>query len=53
MQHLTGKEVIVHTIETTYKGRLVELSEKELYLQAEDGWIVIPVEKIADIKEAE
>jgi len=52
MQHLTGKEVVVHTSETIYKGTLIELGDKELYLQSEDGWIVIPVEKIADIKES-
>jgi len=53
MQHLTGREVVVLTSETTYRGKFIELSENELYLQAEDGWIVIPVEKIAEIKEAE
>ena len=53
MQHLTGREVIVLTSETTYRGKLVELGEHELYLQADDGWIVVPVEKIADIQEAE
>lgn len=53
MQHLTGREVVVHTIETIYRGTLVELSETELYLQTEQGWVLIPVDKIADIKEAE
>ncbi len=53
MQHLTGKDVVVHTSETIYMGKLIELGEEELYLQSEEGWIVIPVEKIADIKEAE
>ena len=53
MQHLTGKEVVVLTSETTYKGILVELGEKELYLKTENGWVLIPVDKIADIKEAE
>ncbi len=53
MQNLTGKEVVVYTSETTYTGKLIELGEKELYLQSEEGWIVVPVEKISDIKEAE
>lgn len=53
MQHLTGREVVVHTFETMYRGTLVELGEKELYLQTENGWVLIPVDKIADIKEAE
>ncbi len=53
MEDLTGKEVVVHTTETIYKGKLIEMGQEELYLQAEDGWIMIPVEKIADIQEAE
>jgi len=53
MQHLTGREVIVLTSETIYRGKFVELGEKELHLQTESGWVVIPVDKIADIKEAE
>jgi len=53
MQDLTGKEVVVHTTETIYRGKLIEMGQEELYLQADDGWIMIPVEKIAMIKEAE
>ena len=52
MQHLTGKEVIVLTSETTYRGKLIELSSTELYLQSDEGWIMVPVDKIADIQEA-
>lgn len=53
MQDLTGKEVVVHTMETIYRGKLIEMGQEELYLQAEDGWITIPVEKITQITEAE
>jgi hypothetical protein len=52
MQHLTGRQVIVYTLDTTYKGKLIEMSDQELYLQTEEGWIVVPVDRIADIKEA-
>lgn len=53
MQDFTGKEVVVHTTETIYRGTFIEMGEEELYLQAEDGWIMVPVDKIALIKEAE
>jgi hypothetical protein len=50
MQELTGKEVEVTTLETVYRGILVEIGEVDVHLQSETGWIVIPVEKIVDIK---
>ena len=53
MQHLIGREVVVHTSETIYRCKLIELGSSELFLQAEDGWIVVPVDKIDEIKEAE
>ncbi|RJQ20598.1 MAG: hypothetical protein C4560_04715 [Nitrospiraceae bacterium] len=49
MQELIGKEVNVYTSETVYRGILIEIGESEIYLQSESGWIVIPVEKVADI----
>ena len=48
-----GKDVEVLALETTYKGKLIEIGETEVYLQAESGWIVIPVEKIISITEQE
>jgi ribosome maturation factor RimP len=50
---LIGKVVEVGTAETTYIGKLVEVNEEEVYLEAEAGWIVVPIEKIAYIREAE
>jgi ribosome maturation factor RimP len=50
---LVGKVVEVGTAETTYIGKLVEVNEEEVYLEAEAGWIVVPIEKIAYIKETE
>jgi len=51
MHNLVGKTVVVDTYEITYTGTLVELGEKEVYLQADTGWIVIPVERITNIRE--
>jgi len=51
LQNLAGKIVVVETFETTYTGTLVELGEQEVYLQADTGWIVIPVERITSIRE--
>lgn len=53
MQDLIGKDVEVLALETTYKGKLIEIGETEVYLQAESGWIAIPVEKIISITETE
>jgi ribosome maturation factor RimP len=50
---LIGKMVIVETNETTYSGKLVEIGEEEVYLESEMGWVVIPVDKIASIREKE
>jgi hypothetical protein len=53
MQDLVGKKVEVLALETTYKGRLIEIGETEVYLESESGWIMIPVEKIISITEQE
>ena len=50
MHDLIGKEVEVRTAEISYKGTLVEIGEAEIHLRAETGWIVVPVEKVVDIK---
>jgi hypothetical protein len=45
--------VEVGTGEMTYTGTLIEINENEVYLESEGaGWIVIPTEKIAYIREA-
>jgi ribosome maturation factor RimP len=50
---LIGKIVEVGTAETIYTGKLVEVNEEDVYLEAEAGWVVVPVEKIAFIREKE
>jgi hypothetical protein len=50
---LIGKIVIVETQETTYTGKLIEIGEEEVHLETEMGWIVIPVERVTNIKEKE
>jgi hypothetical protein len=50
---LIGKTVVVETHETTYTGKLVEIGEEEVHLESEIGWIVIPVDRIASIREQE
>lgn len=51
MIELIGKIAVVETQETTYTGKLIEIGEEEVYLESEMGWIVIPVDKIASIRE--
>ena len=53
MQHLIRKKVEVITSETTYRGILIEISETEINLQGENGWIVVPAEKVLDIREVD
>ena len=53
MQNLVGKTVVVDTFETTYTGRLVEVGDQEVYLQSDTGWMVIPIDRVTNIKEKE
>jgi len=48
---LRGKLVEVIANDITYTGTLVEISETEVYLEGESGWIVIAVEQVASIIE--
>jgi len=52
MQELIGKEVEVITADIVYRGILVEIGETEIYLQAEEGWIEVPVERVMDVRAA-
>ncbi|HXX57517.1 MAG TPA: hypothetical protein VEI96_05910 [Thermodesulfovibrionales bacterium] len=51
LNDLIGKRVEVMANYITYTGRLVEVSETEVHLETESGWIVIPVEQVGDIRE--
>ena len=51
MIDLRGKLVEVIANDITYTGTLVEISETDVYLESESGWIVIPVEQVASISE--
>ncbi len=53
MQELIGKEVRVKTGEIEYRGVLVEIGETDIHLEAETGWIVIPVGNVAGIEAVE
>ena len=51
MLDLIGKYVEVIANNITYTGKLVEIGEDDVFIEAESGWIVIPVESVAVIKE--
>jgi hypothetical protein len=53
MEELTGKKVEVNTVDTLYTGILVEIGESEIHIQSETGWVVIPVDRVVEIKAAE
>ncbi|NWF75516.1 MAG: hypothetical protein HXY53_02910 [Nitrospirae bacterium] len=49
---LFGRIVIVEAEDgITYTGKLIEVGEEEVHLESELGWIVIPVERISNIRE--
>jgi hypothetical protein len=51
MTDLIGKVVEVGSVDIVYTGRLVEVNENEVHLESESGWIVVPVDRIAYIRE--
>ncbi|MCL5023102.1 MAG: hypothetical protein M1497_07025 [Nitrospirae bacterium] len=53
MLDLLGKYVEVVANGIVYRGKLVEIGEEEVYLEAESGWVAIPVERVITIKEPE
>lgn len=53
MIDLIGTIVEVGTVEALYVGRLVEVNEYEIHVEAESGWIVVPIERIAFIRPKE
>ncbi|MEF9476239.1 MAG: hypothetical protein L0958_06095 [Candidatus Mariimomonas ferrooxydans] len=53
IRDLIGKEVEVNTIETVYRGVLIEIGDTEIHLQSPYGWITISLDKIAEIKAVE
>ena len=49
---LIGREVEVMASGTLYRGRLIEVSETDVFLQGEFGFIQIPVENVTEIDPA-
>lgn len=53
MTDLIGKIVEVVTAETLYVGKLIEINDNEVHLETDSGWLVIPNERIAFVREKE
>ena len=49
---LIGQQVEVTAKGMSYRGRLVEVSETEVFLQGDLGWIQLQVEDVTDIRAA-
>jgi hypothetical protein len=47
---LIGQEVEVMSDGMLYCGRLIEVSETDVFLQGELGWIQLSVEKVTEIR---
>lgn len=52
MIDLIGKKVEVEANGITYTGRLVEISETEVQLETELGWVTLLTEHVVNIREA-
>jgi hypothetical protein len=50
MVHLIGKNVEVDANGITYRGKLIEINEMEVYLETEMGWVTIMLENVSNIK---
>ncbi len=50
MNSLAGRFVEIYANDIIYKGRLMEMTEDEVYIESEMGCIVIPVDSIGYIK---
>ena len=53
MMELTGKIVEVGTADLLYTGRLSWISESDVWLESEMGWVCVPFGNIAFIREKE
>ena len=47
---LIEKNVIVYTSVANYRGVLKEISEESVSLQGRTGWLVVPMDRIKDIR---
>ena len=52
LKELERKNVIVYSMGVTYKGILIEANETEVYLRTQNGWVTIPMDRIAKIAPA-
>ena len=50
LMSMIGQEVEVMSDGMLYHGRLIEVSENEVFLQGDLGWIQISVEKVTEIR---
>jgi len=51
--NLIGKKVEVISSGIAYRGRLIEVSESDVFLQGELGWIQLSVETVTEINPVE
>lgn len=50
---LIGRQVRVSTFATEYLGKLMEVSEDDIFIQGEVGWVQIRLEEVTGITPAE
>lgn len=53
MYEMIGKNVEVQANGITYKGKLVEIGEREVHLESQTGWLVIRNDQITSIQKVD
>lgn len=48
---LIGKNVEIDAVDIIYTGKLLEVGEDEVFIESDNGCLVIPYEKIVYIRE--
>jgi len=52
LMDLIGKDVEVDCDGMLYRGRLIEVSETDVFIQGTMGWIQLSVERVTEIRPA-
>jgi hypothetical protein len=52
LARLIGHEVVAVANGISYRGRLIEVSETEVFIQGEMGWMQLKVDDVTEIRPA-
>jgi len=53
LRELLQKDVVVRASGVTYRGRLIEVSDSEVLLRSDSGWVSIQMNRVSSIRGAD